>query len=164
MMLCLSCGCQKPNWYRNHTCPQCESYLKYIAPAAKPTIIKMHKASLRISYAVADVYDYVDGVIFTTIICFGISHPYPAIVFSRLPEGYEYIFPEDDDLDFISHLPIEHIISPVRTYGLLRYEAKYLEKSEAKLALKRKLDEIDAWIDDASKDWLIVCHLGGWLD
>ena len=162
-MLCLSCGCQKPNWYRHHTCPKCESYLKYVGPAAKDIIFKFHAAGLRISYAIADVYDYVDGVVFTTTICYGIAHPYPAIVFCRLPEGYEYVFPEDDLVD-ISYLPIEHLISPVRTYGLLRYEAKYLDKSEAKAMLKQKLRELDDWIDDASKDWLIVCNLGGWLD
>lgn len=164
MMVCLNCGLQKPNWYSHHECPNYDSYLRYISPDAIEIIIKFHSAGLHISYAVADVYEHVDKIIYTAKIIIGISHPYPAIVFSRIPDGYEYIFPDYYDTEFISHLPIEHLISPVRTYTLLQYESKFLDKDEAKIALKTRLNELEAWIDDAVTDWLLICKLGGWLD
>ena len=165
MMLCLTCGLQRPNYFKSHTCPRCNSYLKYVEAAAKPTIIKINKAGLHISYAVAEVYDYANDAIHAINICIGIAHPYPVMVFHRLPDGYEYIFPEEYTFEYLSRLPIEHLISPVRTYGILRYEAEYLDYNIAKTILRQKLKELDMWIEDAGADgWLAICNLGGWLD
>jgi hypothetical protein len=165
MMLCLNCYLQRPNHNKSFTCPHCGAYLKYVEATAKPTIIKFHKAGLHISYAVAEVYDYANGAIHAINICIGIAHPYPVTVFRRLPDGYEYIFPEEYTPEYLSRLPIEHLISPVRTYGILRYEAEYLDNNEAKPMLRQKLKELDIWIDDAvAEGWLAICNLGGWLD
>jgi hypothetical protein len=165
MMICLNCHLQRPNHFKSHICPKCNSYLKYVEAAAKPTVIKFHKAGLHISYAVAEVYDYANNAIHMANICIGIAHNYPVTVFRELPTGFEYVFPESYTLECLDHLPIEHLISPVRTYGILRYEVEYLDYNEAKLVLKQKLKELDSWIEEAVSDgWLSICHLGGLLE
>ncbi len=163
-MVCMHCGLQRPNSYKSTTCPKCDSYLKYVESAAKDTMFKFYRAGLHTSYATSEVYSFANGAIHTASIYIGLSHPYPAIVFSRLPTGFEYVFPESYTSEYLKHIPIEHLISPVRTYGILRYEVDYLDLNEAKSVLKQKLKELDAWIDDAVTDWLIICNLGGFLD
>lgn len=160
MMLCLNCGLQRPNRYKADSCPQCNSYLKYVEASAKRTVINLHKAGLSVSYATAEVYSYNSYAVHTVNICIGLAKPYQAEVLRRLPDGYGYVVPYS--YKSINHTPKEHILSPVRTYGMLRYEIPYLEHTEAKTKLKQKLKELDAWVDEAD-EWLAICNLGGLL-
>jgi DNA invertase Pin-like site-specific DNA recombinase len=89
-----------------------------------------------------------------------IDATYQAEVLRRLLDGYDYVVPYS--YKSINHTPKEHILSPVRTYGMLRYEIPYLEHTEAKTKLKQKLKELDAWVDEA-EEWLAICNLGGLL-
>ncbi|NMM65528.1 hypothetical protein HBE96_23405 [Clostridium sp. P21] len=164
MMLCLTCGLQRPNSYKNNTCPRCKSHLKYIEAAAKGTAVKLHKAGLSVSYATAEVYSYNSYAVHTVNISIGLAKPYQVEVLRRLPEGYEYVFPEAHIIEYLSHIPIEHLLSPLLTYCVLRYEAQYLDNAEAKAVLKQKLIELDDWVDEAVEDgWLAICNLGGLL-
>jgi hypothetical protein len=155
MMLCLNCGFQRPNRYKSYSCPQCQSYLKYIDGPAKRTAVKLHTAGLHISYVVAEVYSYDSYAIHTVNICVGLAQPYQTAVFRSLPVSLGYILPNSHDF-------LNHSLAPVATYGLLRYEIPYLDRSEARAMLKQKLKELDDWIDEAI-DWLAICNLGGLL-
>lgn len=162
MMLCVTCGFQRPNRFKSYSCPSCRTYLKYVEAPAKHTVIKLHNAGLSVSYATAEVYSYAHGSVHTVNICIGLSQPYQTMVFRCLPDGMGYVLPHSHES--LSHVTQEHILSPVRTYGLIRYETPYLDYKEAKSMLRQKLKELDAWVDDATADsWLAILHLGGLL-
>lgn len=160
MLLCVTCGEQKPNRYKPDNCPKCGAYLKYVEAPAKATVIKLHKADLSVSYASAEVYSYNSYAVHMVNICIGLAKPYQAEVLRRLPNGYGYVLPHS--YSSICHIPPEQLQSPVCTYGLIRYEVPYLDNAEAKVMLKHKLKELDAWIDEAVSDgWFAVCNLAG---
>lgn len=162
MMLCLNCGFQRPNRYKTETCPQCKSYLKYIEAPAKHTAIKLHKAGISVGYATAEVYSYAHGAIHCVNINIGLAYPYQSTVLRRLPSGIGYVLPHAKD--YLNHTRIELLLSPVITYGLLRYETPYFEYTEARAMLKKKLKELDEWVDEAVEDgWLAICNLAGLL-
>lgn len=164
MMLCLTCGLQKPNYYKQYTCPICTAPLHYVEAAAKPTIIKFYRAGLYISYATSEVYSYNNFSVHTACICIGLAQQYPAEVFCTLPTGYAYISSGEYTYEYRSRMPLEEVLSPVRTYGQLRYEAEYLDYAEAKAVLKQKLKELDSWIDEAaSGGWLTICRFVDWI-
>lgn len=152
MMLCLTCGIQKPNKYTRPTCPHCKSILKYVDGPAKSLVFKMYMAGLSVSYATAEVYSYGYGAIHTVNICIGVANPYKSVVFRELPSGIGYVS------------PYTHEFTQSPTYGLLRYETPYIDRNEARKVLKHKLKELDAWVDEAVNcGWLSICHLGGLL-
>lgn len=162
MMLCLNCGLQRPNRYKPDSCPKCGAYLKYVEAPAKGTVIKLHKAGLSVSYASAEVYSYANGAIHTVNINIGLAKPYQAVVLRDLPTGVGYVLPHASE--YIRDMSLEHLLAPVRTYGMLRYEIPYLEHTEAKAVLKQKLKELDGWVDNAVADgWLAICNLAGLL-
>lgn len=160
MILCLNCGLQRPNKYKYYTCPECGSYLKYVESPAKSTAFKLHRAGLSISYAVAEVYSYSNGSLHSVNIRIGLAVPYQAAVLSGLPDGIGYVLPHS--YDSLNYLPSSHLLSHVRTYGLIRYEIPYLDPKEAKKVLKQKLKELNDWVD-YSTDWFSICNLGGLL-
>lgn len=152
MMLCLTCGTQKPNKYTYPICPKCKSILKYVDGPAKGTVIKLHRAGLSVSYATAEVYSYNNGAIHTINICIGVANPYKAVVFRELPSGIGYV------------VPYNYEFTQTPTYGLIRYEIPYIDRSEARAVLKQKLNELNNWIDNAvNGGWLAICNLGGLL-
>jgi hypothetical protein len=162
MMLCLNCGTQRPNKYKSETCPQCNSYLKYVEAPAKATVIKLHKAGLSVSYATAEVYSYGGYAVHTTNISIGLAQPYQSVVFRRLPKGLGYIIPHS--YEYMDHIPKGNLLYPVRTYGMIRYEIPYLDHTEARAVLRQKLKELESWVDEATADgWLAICNLGGLL-
>jgi hypothetical protein len=160
-MLCINCGFQRPNRSKSSTCPKCKSYLKHIDAVAKGIATKLQNAGLGVSYATANVYSY---AVHTANISVGLTKPYQDVVFCRLPDGFEYIFPEEHIIEYLNHIPMENLLSPVRTYCVIKYETQYLDKTEARAVLKQKLKELDTWIDEAVADgWLAICNLGGLL-
>ena len=164
MRYCLHCGLQRPNHYKSNTCPKCGAYLKYLEGAAKRTTKKLYAAGIHTSYAVAEVYSYANDTIHTANISIGLAKPYQAVVLRELPADIVYYMPEDYTLEVLNHIPIDHLISPVRTYGLLRFECDYLGRAEARATLKHKLKELDDWVDEATVDgWFAICNLGGLL-
>lgn len=117
---------------------------------------------LSVSYATAEVYSYNSNIIHIANIVIVLSQPYQATVFRQLPDGMGYILPHTRES--LSYTPKEHILSPVHTYGLIRYETPCLDHKEAKTVLRHKLKELDAWVDKAVADgWLAICNLGGLL-
>lgn len=158
MMYCVCCGLKRPNNFKSNSCPKCKSYLKYVEAPAKSTVIKFYRAGLAISYTTAEVYSYANCAIHTTNINIGLAKPYQASVFRELPNGFGYVLPSS--CGYADHVSLEHLIAPVRTYGMLRYEIPYLDHTEAKTILKKKLRELDAWVDVAT-DWLAICNLAG---
>jgi hypothetical protein len=128
-------------------------------------VIKMHEAGLCLSYAVAETYSYANGAIHTANLNIGLAQPYPAVVFRELPAGCVYTYPENYTPEYLSKIPLAQAISPVRTYGTLKYDAEYLILDEAKAALRQKLLALDTWINDAvNSGWLTICNLAGfWL-
>lgn len=160
MLLCLTCLQQKPNKYKNYSCPKCSSFLKYVEGPAKNTVIKLHKAGISVSYATAEVYSYSNHSVHTANVVLGLAQPYQSIVFRGLPSGIGYVLPRSHKA--IGHVPADHILSPVRTYGLIRYEVPYLDYKEARTMLRQKLKELDNWVDE-SVEWLSICNLGGLL-
>lgn len=164
VLYCMKCTFQRPNYFKGELCPKCGSYLKYVEAAAKSTTIKLYKAGLHVSYAVAEIYDFANEALHTTNVYFGFIKPYESIVFRNLPAGYDYTLPKDFTKDFYERIPVAHVVSPMHTYGVLRYEADYLDRAEAKTSLRKKLKELDSWIDEAVADgWLSICNLGGML-
>ena len=155
----------KPYSFQSYTCPECNSNLKYIGDNIKDTVLKFHNASLEISYALADVNNFGGRDKHKVYICIGIARPYPPVVFRELPEGFKYVFMKDYSMDRSSYLPVELLISTVRTDGLLYFDAEYTGRDEADTVLTQKIQEIDKWIDDIVADgWLAICNLGGFLD
>jgi len=164
MRYCVHCGLQRPNHFKSDNCPKCGAYLKYLEGAAKITTINLYKAGIHTSYAVAEVYSYANNAIYTANISIGLAKPYQAVVLRELPTDIVYYTPEAYTFETISHIPIDHLISPIRTYGILRYESEYLDRADARAALKHKLKELDAWVAEATADgWLAICNLGGLL-
>lgn len=162
MMLCLACGEQRPNRFKSDTCPNCGSYLKYVEAPAKSTVIKLHKTGLSVSYATAEVYSYNNYAIHTTNISIGLAKYYQPVVFRRLPDGVGYVLPHN--YEYMDHIPKGNLLYPVRTYGMIRYEIPYLDRTEARAVLRQKLKDLDAWVDEATNDgWFAICNLGGLL-
>ena len=55
---------------------------------------------------------------------------------------------------------MELLLSPVCSYGILRFETPYFDRAEARAMLKKKLKELDDWVDEALEDgWLSICNL-----
>ncbi|OOP70922.1 hypothetical protein CBEIBR21_23635 [Clostridium beijerinckii] len=136
MMLCLKCGTQRPNKYKSDNCPNCGSYLKYVEAPAKAVVINLHRASLSVSYATAEVYSYNYSAIHTVNINIGLAKSYQAVVFRRLPDGVGCILPRSSN--YIYSMSLEHLLAPAQTYSMLRFETPYLEHTEAKAMLKKE--------------------------
>jgi hypothetical protein len=164
MLICFKCGLEWPDTFHSHTCPNCETYLKYIRDSIKDTAVKFYNANLQISYAVAEVNNFGDRDKYKVYICIGIGHPYPEIVFRELPEGYKYVSIKDYSQDRSAYIPVELLVSPARTYNLLYFQSEYTDRDEANTVLNQKIQELDKWIDDTVADgWLAICNLGGLL-
>jgi hypothetical protein len=162
MRYCVHCGLQRPNHFKSDNCPKCGAYLKYLEGAAKRTTVNLYKAGIYTSYAVAEVYSYANNAVHTANISIGLAKPYQEVVLRDLPAGIVYY--TTYTLETLSHIPIDHLISPMRTYGLLRFETAYLDQREARAVLKQKLKELDTWIDEAiDSGWLAILNLGGLL-
>lgn len=97
-------------------------------------------------------------------ICIGLAQNYSPDVFCNLPEGFTYILLNEYTPELLSNLPIDHLITPVCTYALLKYEVEYLDYTKAKTVLRKKLRELSKWIDEATDNsWFSVCNLAGLL-
>jgi hypothetical protein len=169
MFLCLVCGVQKPNLYKPHVCPCCKSYLKYIEAPVKDLVRTMYSAGLRLTYAVADVSTMDEcPAVYTTHICIGLACDYPRETFETIPEGFRYETPEQYTLKSLIAMErtiVVDIISPIRTYCVLRYDTEYLTQAEARDALRTKVKELKEWAERyIDSDWRVVAKFVGWLD